>query len=179
MHKPCHFDFSPGKNILQCGTLHNIIVNKTGNMFFIRMGLIRQTQAHREGCSLDPIRSWISLLNLLLPIFKKFSAFFNCCPVNTFKILALFWRTSNTFLSSSLAASTTFPKTLEEIFILRDCLKGVNCFFAKHNINHFSCRVLTHLLSSFLSNGQLLLNVTDCDKFKTFLLFEIYRWNIF
>ena len=35
--------------------MHNIIVNKSGNGDFSRMGLIKQTQAHREGCSLDPI----------------------------------------------------------------------------------------------------------------------------
>merc|ERR550519_3047974 len=43
---------------IKCGMMHNIIVNKSGNGDFSRMGLIKQTQGHREGCSLDPSRSW-------------------------------------------------------------------------------------------------------------------------
>jgi len=38
--------------------IHNIIVNKSGNVDFSRMRLIKQTQVHKEGCSLDPSRSW-------------------------------------------------------------------------------------------------------------------------
>ena len=91
--------------------IHNIIVNKSGNGDFSRMRLIKQTQVHKEGCSLDPKIHAGILKSILLHCDESWLK-------HTFKILALFWRTSNTFLSSSLAASTTFPKTFEERLVL-------------------------------------------------------------